>query len=595
MSFWSVVVNGSPVDFATLGLNVTREFSGLGMPPITHNLQSYALQPGALYQSSKVQPRTLALTVDLEGSSYANMHTLRQALVNIFAPIAPYYTPAVRIYYSGGTRPVYADFRYLSGLEWLGYDGFNQQVPLQLIATDPLWYEDDAETYSLGGQGSISKVNYIIQRRSGVWGSLTTGTNGGVFAIVPDTANNRFCVGGAFSSASGVSGTNAIAWWSNTYQTWNAFAGGGISGGSVSSIALAANGDVWACSGTRAYHYISASDTWEYFEVNSPSVVACHYSGTTYIGGPFTNYLGAAYLVAYFGGDWTTPGVPSGINEIYAMVIAPNGDLYVGGKYDNATTGYVYKLTGATWSQVAIIGGTNPTVTEMVVDQSGNLYIGGTFDTANSVTVNNIAKVTGTTVTALGSGLAANVAGLFWGSGSLYASTSGSGKVYRWNGTAWYELNIILPSGSTSDALAAMGSTLLVGFNDNSGDVTFPASSSVTPISTAAVFPVITLTLSSGSAVLSSITNETTGHVIYLNYTMSAGEMITIDLSPGKKTIMSSTQGAIAYAILEGSDLANFCLIGAQENTISVNSDNSDVNAALSFQTAHWSADGGSA
>jgi hypothetical protein len=598
MSFWSVVVNGSPVDFATLGLNVTREFSGLGMPPITHNLQSYALQPGALYQSSKVQPRTLALTVDLEGSSYANMHTLRQALINIFAPTTPYYVPVVRIYYSGGTRPVYADFRYLSGLEWMGYEGFGQQVPLQLIATDPYWYEDDAETFSLGGQGSISGINYILYSASGIWHNMGGGTNGAVWAITADIARDRFYIGGQFTEAGGTDGCDNIFWWDSRNYVMP-LDGGGIVGGTVVSIAVAANGDLWACN-AQLHHYIAApTDTWESFGTTGLNDVKIAPNGTLWACGGFTNFegSGADGVVSYNGVNWLDVGTPANIIPL-CLAISPNGTVYVSG-LDGISSGitYVYRYDGSsTWTPVVTLTRTIvPSVNKMLFDSAGNLYMVGVFDTANGIAVSNVASWSGSAINAMAGGFADPIYDLCWSGGFLYVSPENSDKVYKWSGTAWYELALNLPSGSyTARAVAAIGSTLLVG-GDFTGTATIPASSAVTPVSTASVYPVITLTLASGSAALTNITNATTGHVIYLDYTLNAGETITIDLSPGKKTIVSSVNGAIAYALLEGSDLANFCLAGGQANDITVASDNGNLNATLAFQTAHWSADGGSA
>jgi hypothetical protein len=600
MSFWSVVSNGSTIDFDTLGLHVSREFSGIGMPPITHNTQSYSLQPGAFYQSSKVQPRVLALTVDLEGSSYANMHALRLALTRIFAPITASITPEVTVYYTGAARPVYANFRYVSGLEWVGYEGFGQKIPLQLIAVDPFWREDDTESFVLDSAQTITGVNYALAKVRGVWYMLGNGFDAVVNAIAIDAKNSRFYFGGAFTTGD-VSTVDHVCWW-NSIDGMMEMPGGGLAY-TVYALAVAPNGDLWAGHGNGVSCYHFSTDTWTHYSGDPISSIAITPTGTVYIGGGFTNWQsvsGADYIASFNGATWAALGTSpfSAYVQPTCLCVDADGTLYTG--EGSTTVANVRRWNGSTWSIIATTNGDNARIYQLLFDVGGALYICGKFGDngpmLGGVVCSNIARWTSLNISPLAADFGGDtVSSMAFVGSTLYAGVlSTTGVLYRFNGTTWYPANPLLPASVYTLSMASNGNDLFLGF-DATGTASLVASDVIEPLSTAPVFPVITLTLSTGTAIITSITNESTGHVLYFNaLTINAGDTITIDLSPGRKTVISSGLGSLPGAIASGSDLANFCLVGGAENEITIDADNTDLQVTFSFQVIHWSVDGGS-
>lgn len=151
------------------GIGVLRDFSGVGMPPLTHNIQPMALQPGALYQSAKVNVRAISLVLEVEGASWQALHQKRQDLIDLFKPDAVRGNQPVVVKYTGanGSRPVYGYFRYEGGLEFGNAAGFSENPIHRLIAVDPFWYEDNQEQAALTVQQSVANAGGAIRRIEG--------------------------------------------------------------------------------------------------------------------------------------------------------------------------------------------------------------------------------------------------------------------------------------------------------------------------------------------------------------------------------------------------------------------------------------------
>jgi hypothetical protein len=161
-------------------------------------------------------------------------------------------------------------------------------------------------------------------------------------------------------------------------------------------------------------------------------------------------------------------GVQGLYSTAWALVVAPNGNLYAGGDFATAggvTVNNVARWDGAAWN--ALGSGANNTVWALAVDASGNLYAGGDFTQIGGVTANHIAKWNGAVWSALGSGLDAAVYALAVDGGMVYAGgdflASGAttlNRVARWNGAAWSAM------GGADEAVYALtmaGSNLYAG------------------------------------------------------------------------------------------------------------------------------------
>jgi hypothetical protein len=184
-------------------------------------------------------------------------------------------------------------------------------------------------------------------------------------------------------------------------------------------------------------------------------------NGTLYAGGQFENVDPqntdlAAYYIAQLSGNTWVP-VAGGFNSsVYAITFAGNGTLYAAGNFEyadpdgaNTAVNYIAQLSGGTW--VSIGGGFNNDVYAMAVSPDGDLYAGGSFTTASGGTItdlNYIARWDGTTWNSVGGGFNSTVNALAFDSmGNLYVggnfttasggTITGLGYVTKWNGENW--------------------------------------------------------------------------------------------------------------------------------------------------------------
>ncbi|MBO2009355.1 hypothetical protein [Hymenobacter negativus] len=269
------------------------------------------------------------------------------------------------------------------------------------------------------------EVNYIGKWNGSAWNALNTGTANGVDGTVLTVAvasNGDAFIGGTFARVGGIAANN-VAKWNGT--AWSSLGTGTANGvnGYVYALAVAGNGDVYA-------------------------------------GGLFTQAgVASAYSVAKWNGTtWSSLGTGMSAS-VRALAVASNGDVYAGGQFtqaDNVIAYSVAKWNGTTWSSLgtgAANGLRNATVLALVVAGNGDVYVGGTFTQAGGIAANNVAKWDGTAWSNLGTGLVTGVS-----NGAVYAlAIAGNGDVYaggnfsqagsvmansiaKWNGTAWSNL-----------------------------------------------------------------------------------------------------------------------------------------------------------
>lgn len=149
-------------DLDDLGVQSILNFIGAGMPDYDHQLSSYALLPGSLYQDTKIPERFFSLGLLFLGTSIPNLHTNRQLLidaikVNLVEPRQPF-----RFLYDVLTNTLEIDCFYVGGLSYGQLSKFIETgAALQLVAPDPDWLSQKFT-------GKVIPVN-----------SDTTVTNGG--------------------------------------------------------------------------------------------------------------------------------------------------------------------------------------------------------------------------------------------------------------------------------------------------------------------------------------------------------------------------------------------------------------------------------
>ena len=251
----------------------------------------------------------------------------------------------------------------------------------------------------------------------------------------------------------------------------------------------------------------------------------------------------------------------------------------------------------------------NQIVNAIVVDKENNLYIAGLFANIGDENGDGIVKWTGTAFESLGTGVLGGEcrALAIDGNGNLYAGgdfgsvggVSNTAYIARWNGQKWeavgdsvngavYKLliknNIVYLSGSFTEAgdipvadriAVYIGNgvykpldinlpgtpnvygllfdnldNLYVGFS-TSGSAETAGDTDVTNSGKAKTYPIIEVT---GTGLLRQIVNTTTGRGIYFNnLTLLAGEVITMDLRPGRISMKSNFRGSVLSYVLPGS------------------------------------------
>lgn len=162
----------------------------------------------------------------------------------------------------------------------------------------------------------------------------------------------------------------------------------------------------------------------------------------------------------------------------------PNGRLAV--EVDDTAAAYPVRIdptySDANWITISGMAGTEggnngAVINAAVTSPNGDLYIGGYFNQIGNLMVKNIARWDGTAWHTLGTGVNNSVHALAWTDGSLYAGGSFSNAgglnvsyIARWSGTAWHSVGAGF--NSTVLALAASDTYLYAGGNFSSLDDT---------------------------------------------------------------------------------------------------------------------------
>ncbi|MDO7850391.1 hypothetical protein [Hymenobacter convexus] len=215
--------------------------------------------------------------------------------------------------------------------------------------------------------------------------------------------------------------------------------------------------------------------------------------GGVYVGGNFraAGGLPTPSVARWTGTAWEAVGAGLPDSRITALAIAPNGDLYAAGEI-SLRKGYseelVMRWDGRTWSRVGGFGNgnehcenTNSGVFALVVAPNGELYAGGVFmavyQAGVEVPARNIARWDGTAWHALTPTQAEEAAGncegvhslAFAPGGNLYVAGDfaqlggvAARNVARWDGAAWHALGSGL-NGPALSVASVPGGRVVVG------------------------------------------------------------------------------------------------------------------------------------
>ena len=610
--------------------------NGIGMPPIQHHIQGMALLPGALYQGHKVLPRVIDLISGTKANTTTTVATARKNFINAIKPdrVVPE-QPVVFRYYGNANRPVEFYAYYDSGMEFQISSGVVDKPSARFICYDPFCYEVHTEAKVLERFATVADADYIVRKTAGTWYNVSTEFNNWVIDIIRGK-DGMIYIGGSFTNVGAATGDNIVRW--NPYKSTLISLTGGTGSGTdlaVYKMARASNGDIYIGGLFTAAGGIGATNNIAYWDVSATEFVtvgggitaaghkvealAFGLDGSLYIGGSFHDQFDADgdYITKWNGTAYSSLGTGMD-NEVNDLVIAPNGDLYATGLFHLAG-GVADTLHIARWGTNDPTPAWHPLGTgldgfgvSLAVNAAGEIYVSGTFDHADGVDCHNIAKWNGKTFEPLGSGIneQANVL-VFDKYDQLYAGgfftiaggVSTTDKIATWNGSTWNHLDIDLPGAPNILSVLPVEDDIYIGY-DTAGSAIASYTNYVPVANTGShtVYPVFKIYRADDgtSAKIKWLRNETTKQTIRCDYDLQKGETLTIDFTPGDRSVTSDAptnpRGGpvdVWRAVLRGSDLGTFGMIGGT-NYISVYCAEvgaPTVTAWLEWRTTHWAAD----
>lgn len=351
--------------------------------------------------------------------------------------------------------------------------------------------------FVIGGQFNTAgntTVSNVARWHSGTWSALGAGVDSRVNALVV-LPNGDLVAGGHFTMAGSTPTPSNIARWDGT--SWQAVGTHrGNQAAQVNALTTTGTGDVVAGwtgnSSTSPLHLLGTWDgtNWRPYGtgLNGPVwAVLVAPNGDLIVGGEFTDAggnLDADYIARWNGSTWQPLG--PGLNDaVFALAFAPNGDLIAGGKFmaagGQAFANSIARWDGTTWQAM----GTTPPadgVYAIALSPAGEVYVGGYsvgFAGFNA-TVARWDGVNWQELTGL-QGMNAYVQALqFMPNGDLVAgglfslSLPGRVALARWDGTTWQPVggglaSPTIPARVMCLALAPTGDLLVGGRFDDAG------------------------------------------------------------------------------------------------------------------------------
>jgi hypothetical protein len=335
-----------------------------------------------------------------------------------------------------------------------------------------------------------------------------------------------------------------------------------------------------------------------------PYMLAVGNDGTVYAGGFDLSGTGVS-VRAWDGSAWSALASGPG-GTVHALIIDSSGTLVAGGNFADG----VKRWTGISWQTVggglSQSGGGTPTVRALARGPDGMLYAGGDFDRADGAFAGSIARWNGTTWEPLGEGVGNQVSALAvrptdgtllaGGTFTVAGGRAMPDKMAQWNGYAWFPLDIDIaipnitptPPDPDIDVLAAApDGAMLVAY----GAETTATSAALTTLAnagSAAAYPTLTVT---GEGRVHQLVNWTTGDALYFDIELLPGEVLTVDMRPTHKSVVSSFRGNVLGAVVPGSALARWRLLPGT-NHISLFVNHASASASLAWQERYWSLDG---
>lgn len=603
MGTWSIIgPMGNEVSLQGLSVDVS-EAKGGGLPE-QHPIGLEVVQAGAsdaplLYERSISKVRRLELVLRPRVRE-TNLPAVRLALIAALNPDLVSGNRPAYLRYAGASATMQLAVVYEKGLEIAGTGGGQTagDLTITLLAHDPAWVAtDDAPPVTLAVQEPLSG-NYVFRRKAsgdqvGVWepvGSL----NGPVYALARGD-DGSLCVCGAFTGSPAY-----VAVWDSeaTPPAWVALGSSGGPDTPALALCPAPGGLLYAGGSFSGQVKKWTGSAWETLNVGGGVVwsLATGNDGVLYAGG--NGFSGGYYLLRWIG-SWNAI---TGLNgPVFALTRGPCGIIYAGGSFTAPGTNIAaWNPSDGTWSTLG--GGLPGAVHALAFLPDGTLVAAGMFSWSeggetwgyvaewNGVVWRSLGRVQGGSEQALA--LAVRHDGLLYAVGE-FATADGltlPDPQAQWNGYAWFPLDCTLPGGGNTNAVVVEDDgTLVLGCDNTGSDGSRAGVSMVHYGGTAAGYPVLTVT---GPGRLYEIINRTTGDTLYFDLVLAAGEVLVIDLRPGRKSLVSNVRGNVVGHLVPGSRLASWHLVPGP-NAIAVYMTNTTgaSGAEMIWRERHWSRD----
>lgn len=591
-------------------------FIGSGMAGVSPLLQDSGILPGAIDAGEKITARTMSVVGTVKGTSQNNLHVNRQSIIDAIKSDRVKNRQQFWMVYEGAnsTQPTRIKCKYAGGMTTNEQIGFTEKLGIQLVSTDPFWYEDGEQGAVLDTNTELADADYIVYRDSdGIWHSMA-GVTGAVRAIAQHPITKEIYIGGHGLNIGGDPDTDHLAKWNGS--TWvSVIAGitgavyalkfdssGNLYIGGVFTNLGDANGDFIVMWDGSSLHSLGTGLNHFCYSIEIDS------NGNVYAGGLFTlagGVANTAYIAKWDGSVWTP--LSTGLNgDCFDIALDNNNNLFAVGNFTTAGVitgcGHVAKWDGSNWSKLN--SGSDYYIQNCVVDKNGNLYVGGTSLSFSGVLANRFAKWNGQKWEALGEGVndwvyfvnifneKIYLSGKFTTAGNLTLAD----RAAIWNGSTYAHLDIDLPGTPIVYALFIdEQDNLYLGYT-TAGTAYSGAVNTVTNNGTTNAYPKVTFKRSGGtSATVAYLKNETTGATIWLNYPLQNGETLTLDFNLTKREVISSSRGnVVGTALLRNSDFSDFYLLPGENkiNAYVIEAGSPTVTALMNWKITHWSADG---
>ena len=111
--------------------------TGIGAPPVSNYISEYALLPGGLHQNAKIRPRVMILNCVLNGTTLANLHSLRNSLYALFEPSDTKGPVILQYTGSGSTMKIVG--HYDGGMDGGVIERNIERLGLRFVCPNPDW------------------------------------------------------------------------------------------------------------------------------------------------------------------------------------------------------------------------------------------------------------------------------------------------------------------------------------------------------------------------------------------------------------------------------------------------------------------------